>query len=46
MIKALVYDWKAWLQDFLNKESTKNAERYSLPYFKKFRPEIYLEVGL
>ena len=46
MIKASVWDWEVWLQDFLNKESTENAERYSLPYFRKFRPEIYVEVGL
>ena len=23
-----------------------NAKRYSLPYFRKFRPEIYLQAGL
>ena len=38
-------DW-IWLQGFLNKEGTENAKRYSLPYFRKFRPEIYLEEGL
>ncbi|KAJ0825846.1 hypothetical protein HanRHA438_Chr17g0807661 [Helianthus annuus] len=26
---------------FLNMESYENAERYSLPSFRKFRPEIY-----
>ena len=40
-----------WLQDFLQVDLSKSgmfgkAKRYSLPYFRKFRPEIYLEEGL
>ena len=30
------------LKVYENKECTENTERYSLPYFRKFRPEIYL----
>ena len=53
MIKASGYDWleeygcKTFYKPKLpNYGLYENAKRYSLPYFRKFRPEIYLEVEL
>ena len=53
MIKALDYNWleeyeyKSFYKSKLSKYGMYgNAKRYSLPYFSKFRPEIYLGAGV